>query len=147
MNNKIFLFLIFIFSFTFLVETGNNENPLSERKVGNISIDGNSWLLIDKSFNNDSEIEFIKIMMLHCIVEGAQYSDSSSVFYKNLPTSIKYGDLVKALDEFYNDYRNVNLPLIVALRHINSQLEGSSPDTLDMILRLFRKIFNNAAKK
>src|SRR6266566_1677667 len=93
-------------------------------------------LLFDHSKGDGSE----KLFLVRGIYEGLILGRSSALnqFY----TKTSYDHLIRALDQFYSDYRNEKLPVVVALRVISMELRGVSKEEVDTELRRLRTIMS-----
>jgi len=93
-------------------------------------------LLFDHSKGDGSE----KLFLVRGIYEGLILGRSSALnqFY----TKTSYDHLIRALDQFYSDYRNDKLPVVVALRVISMELKGASKESVDTELRRLRNIMS-----
>jgi len=98
-----------------------------------IAAAGNYWELLSTSPNP----HLCKIYFVRGIYEGLVIGDSKKLdhFY----TKTSYETLIKALDQFYEDYRNENIFVVDALTVISMELRGTNKETVDKKLRLLRK--------
>lgn len=52
---------------------------------------------------------------------------------------LPYGELTKALNQFYSDYKNYNVEIGEALITINAEMKGLSQETIEELKRELRK--------
>src|SRR5260370_22418175 len=57
--------------------------------------------------------------------------------------SIRLGQFVDGLAEFYKDYRNKNIEFGLALKYVRDELKGAAPEKLKSDLTFLRSIANN----
>lgn len=94
---------------------------------------GQNWVEI-----RDDEIgNFAKIAFVRGLYEGS-CSVSPEWVKQKYYLNLNYKQLVDALDQFYSDYRNLNIPVVWVLHIINVELTGETEKAKTMIAD-FRK--------
>ena len=85
-----------------------------------------------------------KTLFLRGITTGIVISDSpnkDAVVKKFLAANTQA--LVKGLDKFYDDYRNINIPVGVALEYVSMEIKGYSRSEIDKKIQMARKYFSS----
>ncbi len=57
-------------------------------------------------------------------------------------SGVTYGQYRDGLDEFYEDYRNMKIPIVLAMRIIKHEVEGTSQKEIDEIIRILREYYS-----
>ena len=96
-------------------------------------LDGSAWSKL-----SDAGSCFEKLILVRGIYDGLMIGHSPVM--KDYSTKTSYDHLIKALDQFYGDYRNEKIPVVSALRVISMELRGASKDDVDLELRRLRTI-------
>jgi hypothetical protein len=120
----------------------NEKPPPSSDSVK--FINGYSW-------NKLTEIQepgfLAKTFFLRGVVAGIGISDSpnkhtvaENFFAADTQT------LIKGLDKFYDDYRNINIPVALALEYVSMEIKGYSRSEIDKKIQMARKIFCGESK-
>ena len=81
-----------------------------------------------------------KMLIVRGIYDGLWMSKALEKGY--YCTKRSYGQQVKALDNFYTDYRNYNIPLINALQVVCYELKGESEAGIESLLRRLRQHYD-----
>ena|GEM_PF-4610327 len=112
--------------------TENEEPPPSSK-----FINGYRW-------NELTELQepglLAKTLFLRGITTGIVISDSpnkDAVVKKFLAANTQA--LIKGLDKFYDDYRNINIPVGVALEYVSMEIKGYSRSKIDKKIQMARK--------
>ena len=104
------------------------------------SLDGTAWRSITEI--DQEKAELAKQHYLKGLYEGLQmgFAFTSEEGFKQvyyLDTSKEH--LVTALDQFYQDYRNEQIPAVLALQVIAMELRGDPKEEIDSELRRMRR--------
>ena len=104
----------------------------------------NGELWKDLSADPDQERgKLAKLMYVRGIYDGIAFSgekDLKKMFYIEGEGKKFYGNLIEALDEFYSDYRNINISVIQALVIISAELRGAKKEKIEELKEETRKM-------
>jgi hypothetical protein len=64
------------------------------------------------------------------------------ICHENLPTKLNRGEVVSAVDKFYEDTSNILIPVPAALVWVTRKMNGASPTDLEEFLATLRKANN-----
>lgn len=96
-------------------------------------LDGRIWNMLKEP---DDVLQ--KMAIVRGIYDGMMFGHSPDINLYYTKTSLDH--LVKALDQFYQDYRNEKVLIVWALRVLSMELRGESKDAVDSELRRVRKL-------
>ena len=114
--------------------------------VGKSWVNGRSWDLLDYS----GRLGFVcglfdGITLFHSAAEARAKTSKGSLgsVYDSLaiPSSLTVGDVVKGMDEFYQDAANAPLPAICAYLHFVYKSRGEDSESIGKRLAAWRKMF------
>lgn len=88
----------------------------------------------------------IKTMYLQGLLDGLAFANSE-VQGEKISKATSHEHLVKALDQFYTDYRNELIPVPFALKVISMELAGRENLEIDKELESLRRQFLDIQKK
>jgi|GEM_PF-2861883 sugar-specific transcriptional regulator TrmB len=111
--------------------------PVCHADIKVWGIRGEMW---DKVMS-ESDKRFYIQGMLDALIAAEEYSK------KPISYSTSIENYIKALDQFYNDYRNELIPVFWGLRIVSLELKGSSQIEVDQELRDLRKRFHKIAEE
>ncbi len=104
----------------------------------------NGELWKDLSADPDQERgKLAKLMYVRGIYDGIAFSgekDVKKMFYIECEGKNFYGNLVEALDDFYSDYRNINVTVTQALVIISAELRGAKKENIEALKEETRKM-------
>lgn len=89
---------------------------------------------------------FEKTMYLQGVLDGLVFANSE-VQGEKISKTTSYEHLLKALDQFYTDYRNELIPVPFALKVISMELAGREKVEIDKELESLRRQFLDIQKR
>ena len=104
-------------------------------------LNGLEWRTLSKLAGGGTEE---KILIVRGIYDGLWMSRALEKGY--YCTKRSYGQQVKALDNFYTDYRNYNIPVVNALQVVCYELKGESESGIESLLRRLRQHYDKVQK-
>jgi hypothetical protein len=128
------------------VSAAGMDDKIVAEFVGKSWVNGRSWDLLDYS----GRLGFVcglfdGITLFHSAAEaqGKTRKGSLSPVYDSLaiPPNLTVGDVVKGMDEFYQDAANSPLPAICAYLHFVYKSRGESGESIDKRVAAWRKMF------
>lgn len=121
--------------------------PAFAEEITGVGFDGSGWngLKVLREIQSGKVELLVKTYFVRGIYEGLSFGQGAmqSLYY----TETSYEHLVKALDQFYADYRNEKVFVGMALRVIAMELRGESPESIDEYLRRIRKAASEVERK
>jgi hypothetical protein len=126
------------------VGAATTDEKLVNRFVGKNWVNGKSWEKLDYN----GKLGFVcglfdGITLFWSAAEGGKKGDLDSVYHGlSIPSNLTVGDVVKGIDEFYQDAGNIKLPAICAYLFFAYKARGDSNEVLEKRLSLWRKMFN-----
>jgi hypothetical protein len=108
----------------------------------NAGLNGEEWGILSKLPGGGKEE---KILMVRGIYDGLWMSRALEKGY--YCTNRSYEQQVKALDNFYTDHRNYNIPVVNALQVICYELKGKSETGIENLLRFLRQHYDDRVEK
>jgi hypothetical protein len=121
-----------------------SDEKLLNKFVGKNWVNGKSWEKLDYN----GKLGFVcglfdGITLFWSAAEGGKRGELDSVYHGlSIPSNLTVGDVVKGIDEFYNDAGNVKLPAICAYLYFAHKARGDAGEVLDKRLAVWRKMFN-----
>jgi len=125
---------------------GTPDDKIVSRFVGKSWVNGRSWDLLDYS----GRLGFVcglfdGITLFHSAAEAQKKAGKGSLtsVYDSLaiPASFTVGDVVKGMDEFYQDTANTPLPAICAYLHFVYRSRGDSGESISKRITAWRSMF------
>ena len=102
--------------------------------VLNINADMTFFATKAKLWNISTDME--KFVYVAGLMDGAMLG-GMKVQGITISTKLDTEQYVKAIDEFYKDYRNINIPVAFILKVIAFELDGASDNTIkEIVLKL-----------
>lgn len=98
-------------------------------------LDGRSWLGLN-DLPDEGKLE--KLLLVRGIYDGLMFGQS--VILSHYYTKTSYEHLIRALDQFYSDYRNEKILVVYALKVISMELTGASKEEVDLELGKLRRM-------
>jgi|GEM_PF-6582896 len=98
-------------------------------------LDGRSWLGLN-DLPDEGKLE--KLLLVRGIYDGLMFGQSVILDFYYTKTS--YEHLMRALDQFYGDYRNEKILVVYALRVISMELKGASKGEVELELSKLRRM-------
>jgi hypothetical protein len=114
----------------------SKSEPAPQTQDLKFGLDGRIWNMLKEP---DSVLQ--KMAIVRGIYDGLMFGHSPDINLYYTKTSLDH--LVKALDQFYQDYRNEKVLIVWALRVVSMELRGESKDAVDSELRRVRKLASN----
>jgi hypothetical protein len=105
-----------------------------ERRWGPVS-DGSYWLQLTEGPKPWGEIA--KQMLVLGIKEGMLFGESP--LRQEYGPAAPVGQVVRALDQFYADALNEQVPVFFALHVVAAELRGTTRDSIDALVRSYRE--------
>jgi hypothetical protein len=142
--------LVFLFAVNGLVfraSAGKDDRVVAEF-VGKSWVNGRSWDHLDYS----GRLGFVcglydGITLFYSTADARKTTGKGSLaaVYNALaaPSSLTVGDVVKGMDEFYQDTANVPLPAICAYLHFVYKSRGDSRESINERVAVWRKMFRD----
>ena len=133
----------------FAVSAGTDDRIVTEF-VGKSWVNGRSWDLLDYS----GRLGFVcglfdGVTLFYSTAEARKTAKKStlSAVYDSLaiPPSHTVGDVVKGMDEFYQETANLPLPAICAYLHFVYKTRGESGESINVRISAWRKMFKGEA--
>ena len=119
------LSFVFIVSIVIILAqdfTGLRKSAYAGDEV-RFGMDGRIWAMLSE-LPNDGKVE--KLLIIRGIYDGLMFGRSPFIHEYYTKTSFEH--LITAVDQFYNDYRNQKIPVVLALRIISMELRGVSKE-------------------
>ena len=122
----------------------STDERLVSKFVGKNWVNGRSWEKLDYS----GKLGFVcglfdGITLFWSAAEGVKKGDLDAVYHGlSIPSTLTVGDVVKGMDEFYEDAANTMLPAICAYLYYANKSRGESGESLGKRLALWRKLFD-----
>ena len=129
--------------------SGNLQSQSSQKSLdeeGNSS--GANWREFTKI--DETMGELVKQSYLKGLYEGLQVGTvftSEDGLKKEYYLDTTREHLVRALDQFYQDYRNEQVPAVFALRVISMELKGEPKEEIDAELRRMRQVMSHSLQR
>ncbi|HQN19291.1 MAG TPA: hypothetical protein PKV86_09135 [Syntrophobacteraceae bacterium] len=120
------------------------DEKLVSKFVGKDWVNGRSWEKLDYA----GKLGFVcglfdGITLFWSAATTGKKVDLDNVYHSlSTPGSLTVGDIVKGIDEFYDDTANLRLPAVCAYLFFASKSRGDSAESLNKRLILWRKMFN-----
>jgi hypothetical protein len=114
----------------------SKSEPSPQTQDLKFGLDGRIWNMLKEP---DDVLQ--KMAIVRGIYDGLMFGHSPDINLYYTKTSLDH--LVKALDQFYQDYRNEKVLIVWALRVVSMELRGESKDAVDSELRRVRKLASN----
>jgi hypothetical protein len=139
-------FLLLLNSFALTASAAGTDDGIVAEFVGKNWVNGRSWDLLDYS----GRLGFVcglfdGVTLFYSAAEAQKKASRSSLttIYDSLavPTSVTVGDVVRGMDEFYQDAANIPLPAICAYLHFVYKSRGDSGESISNRLAAWRKMF------
>lgn len=92
---------------------------------------GNAW----EKFSNMDKLAYVSGLM-----DGLLFGEECSIV--KLADNVDENGYIKALDQFYDDYRNALIPVPFAFKIIKMELSGESKDLIEMHISGMRQQFS-----
>ena len=140
-------FLFAVNGLALKASAGKDDRIVAEF-VGKSWVNGRSWDHLDYS----GRLGFVcglydGITLFYSSAEARTTTRKGSLatIYNSLaaPSSLTVGDVVKGMDEFYQDTANLPLPAICAYLHFVYKSRGDSRDSIDERIAVWRKMFRD----
>jgi hypothetical protein len=140
-------FLVAVNGLVLKVSAGKDDRIVAEF-VGKSWVNGRSWDHLDYS----GKLGFVcglydGITLFYSSAEARKTTGKGSLaaIYNSLaaPSSLTVGDVVKGMDEFYQDTANAPLPAICAYLHFVYKSKGDSRESIDEHIAAWRKMFRD----
>lgn len=133
MKKIVLLSLIFLFCFM-------TKPAFSEQMVLSTLINGKAWNGLPSGDDFDKEFsKHVKLITIKSFYQGAVSVNSKEAQQKYY-FNTTYESLVVAIDFFYKDDKNIELPLEVALRVVAMEFRGENKESIETYLTLNRKL-------
>jgi hypothetical protein len=120
------------------------DESLVVKFVGKHWVNGRSWEKLEYS----GKLGFVcglfdGVTLFWSAAETGKKSNLEGVYKAlSIPASFTVGDVVKGMDEFYEDGENQQLPAICAYLFIAYKSRGESAEAMGRKLRLWRRMFH-----
>jgi len=125
---------LIILPFAILVICSLLTPYLPEARCDNLrSLDGKEWKEI-AAVDPDG---FNRALLIRGFYEGVAWADVED-YDKFHPTGMNYGNIVEALNQFYSDYKNINVYLGFALQIVTFEIQGADRSTVEKALMGYR---------
>ena len=109
---------------------------------------GEYWKEIGNVWGDNKVIEReIKLAYVVGLYEGHVFRMGTKEQEYTLPDHKMGYVCCEALDQFYSDDRNVNIPVVFALTIIDMELRGEKKETIEKNIRELSKKFGNARRR
>jgi hypothetical protein len=101
-------------------------------------LDGGWWSAISKLEPTNAKL--VKLATIRGIFDGIEFGDGEKekYYYK---TSFEH--YIKALDQFYADYRNQQIIVVWAMQIVSMEMRGEPKSKIDSSLRRMRQIITH----
>lgn len=115
-----------IISVIFLIEI-----PTATSKMGIMGVRGLHWQKLD---NNQ------KLLFLSGLFDGLYFADNK-IDDEKVEFNTSLDHISRAIDQFYEDYRNELIPVSYSIKVISMELSGKSSEAIEKEIKLLRKLF------
>ena len=142
--HKVFMLAVLLCLLSSNLQSQSSQTSLDQE--GNIS--GTNW----REFTEIDETigDVVKQAYLKGLYEGLQVGTvfaSEEGLKKEYYQDTTREHLVRALDQFYQDYRNEQVPAVFALRVISMELKGEPKEEIDAELRRMRQVMSDVLQR
>jgi hypothetical protein len=126
-------------------DAATTDEKLVSKFVGKNWVNGRSWEKLDYS----GKLGFVcglfdGITLFWAAAEAGKKGDLEPVYHGlSVPSSLTVGDVVKGIDEFYEDADNIKLPATCAYLYYAYKSRGDSHESLEKRRTVWRKMFDH----
>lgn len=112
--------------------------------VGKNWVNGRSWEKLDYAGKLGFVCGLFDGITLFYSAAETRGRDGLDGVYRNLsvPADLTVGDVVKGVDEFYQDGENQDLPAVCGYLYVTSKTRGEPSESMKRRIRLWRRLFH-----
>jgi len=122
--------------------SGVQAQQVSDTVPITFGVDGSTWRTLD-DFNRLQPL--VRLALVRGIYDGLRFGRSPMM--PDYYTGTSYLHLIRALDQFYADPANEQIPVVWGLHVVSLDLTGSRVDVVDSLTRVYRRRISEAVQQ